>query len=332
VEVIGVVESALPLPAIPKVEPGDFIALAPGAAAIAVIGFAETSQVAQRFADEHRYDVRQNQELLALGGSNILSGAFQGFIVGGGASQSAANDSAGARTALVSLIVAGLALLTSVALLPLFRDLPQAVLGAIVISAVIGFLRVAEIRRIGTLRRDSLAAALFALVATLVLGILPGLITAVLLALLLLLVRIARPGVAIVPEAELQAAGLPGSAPSAGPHVLRLEAPLLFLNAGRLRDQVRDHVRAADPKPDVVIVDLRMSDDLDIESLDIVSGMADQLREQGIELWIAGLGGHGREVLGRAGIGPEGPPFRWFVSLREALAAASTPGTAGSGR
>ena len=56
------------------------------------------------------------------------------------------------------------------ALLPLFQDLPQPVLGAIVISAVIGFLRVAEMQRIASLRRDSFWLAVTALVATLLLG------------------------------------------------------------------------------------------------------------------------------------------------------------------
>ena len=78
---------------------------------------------------------------------------------------------------LVSFVGCAMVVLTSVALLPLFRDLPQAVLGAIVISAVIGFLRVDELRRISTIRRDSFVLSIVALVTTLVLGILPGLVS-----------------------------------------------------------------------------------------------------------------------------------------------------------
>jgi MFS superfamily sulfate permease-like transporter len=241
VDVIGVVEGAIPLPAIPRIEPGDLMALVPGAMAIAIIGSAESLTVAQRFADEHRYEIRPNQELIANGGANVLSGLFAGFIVGGGASQSAAADRAGARTLLVSFISCALVVVTSVALLPLFRDLPQAVLGAIVISAVIGFLRVDELRRIATLRRDSFVLSLVALVATLVLGILPGLITAVVLAILLLLVRLARPSTTVLgrdPEGT-DFVSVPRRADAVvepGLLLLRLDAPLLYLNAARLRE------------------------------------------------------------------------------------------------
>ena len=79
------------------------------------------------------------------------------------------------------------------ALLPLFRDLPQAVLGAIVIVAVIGFLNVAALRRIARLRRDSFAVALVAMLGVLVLGVLAGLLLAVAISIVLLLSRMSRP-------------------------------------------------------------------------------------------------------------------------------------------
>jgi len=129
VEVIGRVEGAVPVLAVPAVAWRDLLALLPGALAIAVIGYAESATVAESLADEHGYSVRPDRELVAIGGANVLAGLFQGFITGGGASQSAANDRAGAQTQLVSLLVSGLTVLTAVALLPLFRDLPQAVLG-----------------------------------------------------------------------------------------------------------------------------------------------------------------------------------------------------------
>ena len=115
----------LPLPALPRIGAHDLLALLPGAIAIAIIGCAESLTVAQQFADEHRDEIRPDQELIANGGANALAGLFQGFIVGGGASQSAANDRAGAKTPVASLIVAGLVIVTMVALLPLFHDLPR---------------------------------------------------------------------------------------------------------------------------------------------------------------------------------------------------------------
>ena len=247
VEVIGAVSGGLPVPAVPLIGAHDLLALVPGAIAIAIIGCAESLTVAQQFADEHRDEIRPDQELVANGGANLLAGLFQGFIVGGGASQSAANDRAGATTPLASLIVAGLTVVTMVALLPLFHDLPQAVLGAIVISAVIGFLRIDELARIRRLRPEGFVMALVALVATLLLGILPGLIVAVVLSLLLLLVRLARPTATPIGRrpggAWASMTAWPDAEAVPGLIVLRLDAPLLFLNAALLRDEVRAAIR-----------------------------------------------------------------------------------------
>jgi MFS superfamily sulfate permease-like transporter len=148
---------------------------------------------ASPWPDEHRYSVRPDQELTATGAANILAGLFQGFITGGGASQSAANDRAGAQTQLVSLLVSGLTVLTAVALLPLFRDLPQAALGAIVIVAVRGFLRVAPLSRYWRLDRRSFWVATTALLGTLVFDLLPGLLIAVGLSLVWFIGAASRP-------------------------------------------------------------------------------------------------------------------------------------------
>jgi high affinity sulfate transporter 1 len=328
VEVIGLVPGGIPLPAIPTLDPADLLALIPGAVAISVIGSAESLTVAQQFADEHRQDIVPDQELVANGGSNLLSGLFQGFIVAGGASQSAASDRAGARTQLVSIITAVLVVATSVALLPLFADLPQAVLAAIVIYAVAGFVRVDELRRIGSLRRDAYGIALFALASTLLLGILPGLLIAVGTSLILLLVRLARPGISIQGRRPGEVAWValarhPEAAGMPGVLAIRLEAPLLFLNAALLRDEIRATVAAADPPPHVVVIDLGASSEMDIESLDILVRSSEHLRETGTALWLAGIRTPVRALIERAGLdGPDGP-FRLFRTMDEAAIAAS---------
>lgn len=304
VAVIGLIEGAFPMPAIPAIAPDDLFALVPGAIAIAVVGSAESLTVAQRFAEQHRYEIDPDQELRANGGSNVISGVFQGFIVGGGASQSAAADSAGASTPIVSLMVAALTVLTSVALLPLFQDLPQPVLGAIVISAVIGFLRVAEMRRISALRRDAFWIAMTALVATLLLGILSGLIVTVLLALVLLLAHLARPGASVMGRDRsgglVSLARVPDAVTTPGVLVLRLDAPIMFLNAGTLRDRIREAAADQAPAPSVVVLDLSMSADLDVGSLDVLDRLDERLRHEGVELRLVNVHRGPRAVLDRA--------------------------------
>jgi high affinity sulfate transporter 1 len=322
VAVIGLIDGAFPLPAIPAIAPDDLFALVPGAIAIAVVGSAESLTVAQRFAEQHRYEIDPDQELRANGGSNVVAGLLQGFIVGGGASQSAAAERAGASSPVVSLMVAALTVLTSVALLPLFQDLPQPVLGAIVISAVVGFLRVAEMRRLAALRRDSFWFAVAALVGTLVLGILSGLIISVLLALVLLLVHLARPDVSVMgrdPVGGLVSlARAPDATTTPGVLVLRLDAPMLFLNAGTLHARIRQAASGQDPRPTVVVLDLSMSMDLDVGSLDVLERLDEQLRHEGLELRLVGLHRMARAMLERAvAIGSR--PLALYATMDDAV-------------
>ena len=98
VAIVGSIERAVHSPSVPMhLELADFATLLPGAFAIVVIAYSESVSVAQGLAEKHRYELRSNQELTALGVASLAAGFFQGFVVGGGASQSAANDRAGAR-------------------------------------------------------------------------------------------------------------------------------------------------------------------------------------------------------------------------------------------
>jgi sulfate permease, SulP family len=304
VEVIGRVEGAVPGLVVPAVGWSDVVALLPGALAIAVIGYAESATVAESLADEHGYTVRPDRELIAIGGANVLAGLFQGFITGGGASQSAANDRAGAQTQLVSLLVSGLTVLTAVALLPLFRDLPQAVLGAIVIGAVAGFLNLPALRRIARLRRDAFLLAMLALAGVLIFGVLGGLLLAVVISILLLLDRQSRPGSTVRTEPGLL--------------VFRLDAPMLFINAKLVRDQVRELLAAASEPVRIVLVDLRFSHDLDVEDLNVLAALRAELAGRGIELWLGSVRATVHERLRRGGLAAAIGEDRLYRTLADA--------------
>lgn len=307
VSVVGEVPSALPTPAVPDVGLGDVAGLLPAALGIVLLGFAESISVARGFASEHRYEVRPNQELVALGASNALAGFFQGFVAAGGASQSAASDRAGARTELFAVVAAALTVFTALVLAPLLGDLPNAVLGAIVLSAVFGFMRVGELRRYYRLDRFGLPMALTALVGVLVLGVLPGLLVAVALTIVLLLQRISRPHTAVLgrlldgsayadverhPEAET----VPGLL------VFRLDAPLFFANVQVLRGRIRTLVSEASPPVRVVLLDTEATSALDIEGVDALGELREELEQGGAELWLARVRAPVRGMLERAGL------------------------------
>lgn len=325
-DVIGTVDAGLPVPAIPRIALGDILTLLGGAVIVSLIGYAESDTVAEQFADKHRYEINPNQELVALGTANIAAGLFQGFIVAGGASQSAASENAGAKTQLSGLIVSGLILLTVVALMPLFRNLAQAVLGAIVISAVIGFLNLPALRRIYGLRRDSFALSMVALFGVLILGVLPGLILAIILSVVMLLAAGAQPKVeqlGRLPDAGGYA-GLerhPDAATTPGLAVFRPNAPLLSINSRHIQKALRTQLDEITPTPGVVILDLGMNADFDIEGLLTLRDLHQELVTAGADLWLAQPHGAALDILAESGLAEEIGPDHIYATLADGVAA-----------
>ena len=142
------------------------------------------------------YEIDADQELLALGAANLATGLFGGFTTDASLSQTATAEAAGAKSQLASLVTAVLILATAVFLAPLFANLPNAVLGAIVIAASLSLMDVTEMRRYWAWRRTDFLIALVALIGVVLTTVLIGLIIAVLLSVAFLLYRASRPYVA----------------------------------------------------------------------------------------------------------------------------------------
>ena len=119
----------------------DLLALLPAAFGVLVLT-TEAVGVARAIASKDGYQIHPSRELVAIGGSNALAGLSSGFVQSGGASQTMAAENAGGKSPLTALVAAFLILLTGTFLAPLFTDLPQAALGAIVVVAVASFVDV----------------------------------------------------------------------------------------------------------------------------------------------------------------------------------------------
>ena len=321
VDVVGDIPNALPDPAIPHVSADDFVALLAPALGVLIVS-AEAVGVARGLAVNHGYQVDPNRDLRALGASNLLAGLSSGFVQSGGASQTAAADGAGGRTQLASIVSAGLILLTGAFLAPLFEDLPQATLGAIVIVAVSGFFDVAELRRFAHIRRTAIVTALLALAGVLALGVLQGLVVTAGLALVYVVQRISRPPVGVLARDPLSGAW--GRAdrhdswlPPEGALVARSDGPLLYPNANAVKERVLALAAAADPRPRSVVLDLSTTTELDVQTADSIDELSDQLARDGIELRLAAVRAPAREVLDRAGVSERVPIA---ATIDEALA------------
>jgi sulfate permease, SulP family len=321
VDVVGDIPNALPDPAIPHVSADDFVALIAPAFGILIMS-AEAVGVARALAVKHGYRVDPNRDLRALGVSNLLAGLSSGFVQSGGASQTAAADGAGGRTQLASVISAGLILLTGAFLAPLFEDLPQATLGAIVIVAVSGFFDVAELRRFARVRRSAIVTALLALVAVLALGVLQGLVVTAGLTLVYIVQRISRPPVGALARDPVSGAWgradrHDGWRAPDGAVVARSDGPLLYPNANTVKERVLALAAEADPRPRLVVLDLSTTTELDVQTADSIDELQQQLARDDIELRLAAVRAPARRVLDRAGVSDRVPIA---ATIDEALA------------
>jgi MFS superfamily sulfate permease-like transporter len=160
VKVVGEVPAGLAPPKLPGITPDQWLSLIPGALALTLVVFAEAIGPARSFATKYRYSINPNQELIGLGAANVGAGLFQGFPIGSSLSKSAANDAAGAKSQMSGIVAAGITILVALFLTPLFRDLPEATLAAIVVVAIYGMFKWREMLRLFKLRRADFALAL----------------------------------------------------------------------------------------------------------------------------------------------------------------------------
>jgi SulP family sulfate permease len=306
--VVGDIPHALPDLAIPDVNADDIVKLITPAFGVLIMS-AEAVGVARQLAVKHGYRVDANRDLMALGAGNLVAGLSSGFVQSGGASQTAAADGAGGRSQLASIICAGLLLLTGAFLAPLFEHLPQATLAAIVIVAIMGFYDVGELRRFAVVRRSALLLATVALAGVLVLGVLQGLIVAAGLSLVYVVFRLSRPAVGELGRDPRSGAWgwldrHPGWAAPPGMLVIRSDGQLLYPNVDSVRERVLEAVAAAGPRPEVVVLDLSQSVDLDLQAVDGIADLARQLGAQEVELRLAAVRAPAAEILQRAGVTP----------------------------
>jgi sulfate permease, SulP family len=326
VATVGTIPRAIPHPAFPHVSLHDVGLMATGAFGVALVVFAESYSISARFAATHGYEVDADHELLALGVANLAAGIFQGFAVSGSASRTAAADGAGSQTALASLIAAVLVLLTGAFLTPLFTDLPEAVLGAIVIVAVRSFFRVAELQRYWRLQRSAFAIAATALVGVLVFDLLPGLLMAVILSLLLYIwwaanIKTAVLGRVVTASGEryVDVSRHPEAVEIEHLLIVRPDGQLFFGNVKALRNEIVGMV--TDRRPEVVILDLEFSESVGLALADMLADLRPVLTHAATNIWIAGLHSQTRAALTHLGATDGSSPLVVYDQVAEAVGA-----------
>ena len=315
VALLGEVPQGLPALGLPDVGRHDLNALVPIALAGFVLGAVETSAIGRMFGQKHGHRLDANQELLALGASNLAAGLGRGFPVSGGMSQSLVNESAGARTPLSGLIAAGLTLIVVLFASGLLRNLPQPVLAAIVLAAVMGLVDIRAFRHIWRFSRGEFLVAIVALVGVLASGPVNGVLLGAAISIVLLIRQAAQPRVtelARIPGTTHynDRARHPENERTPGVLVVRCESSLFYFNVEYVRERVFEHLRARPDAIRLVVLFLGAVPRIDLAGAELIADLHRTFRGSGIDFRLADAHGEVREALRRIEFATEQGPLQ----------------------
>jgi len=323
VKLVGELPKGFPPLTWPDVGWSDLGPLAAGAVAIALVALADTISTASSFAERAGQDVHGNQEMIGIGAANLAAGLFQGFPVSTSGSRTAVAERAGSRTQLTGVTGAVLIIVMIVFVPGLFRDLPDAALAAVVVTAALSLIDLPGTVRLWHQRKVEFSLSVVAFLGVALLGVLPGIAIAVGLSILNVFRRAWRPyqttlgrpdGVAGYHDVRSYPAAqrLPGLV------IFRFDAPLFFANAKAFRDEVLRLART-EPAPRWLVVAAEPITDVDTTAADELFDLDRLLDERGQTLVFAELKDPVRRKLERYGLTQEIEPQHFFPTVEAAV-------------
>jgi high affinity sulfate transporter 1 len=282
IALVGDIPTGLPVPGLPDVSVGDVGRLLPVAAGIALVGYSDNVLTARSVAARHGYRIDANQELLALGLTNLTAGLSQGFPVSSSASRTAVPASLGTRTQLVSLVASASVVATVLVLAPALGKIPRAALAAVIVSAAIAILDVPGYRALWRVGREEAVLAAVAALGVVVFDVLVGVLVAVSLSIVVAFYRIARPHDAVLGDYPgldgwVGVDRYPEAVTERGLVVYRFDAPLFFVNADRFRSRVELALDESPGEEEWLVLDFEGIGALDATALDTLADLVDDV-------------------------------------------------------
>ena len=292
-EVVGRVPDGLPAVGMPKMSWDMLGSLLSAAFVISLVGFMEAISIAKAIAAKTKQKIDPNQELIGQGLANLVGAATQAFPVSGSFSRSAVNINAGAMTGMSSVFTGLFVLLTLLFLTPLLYHLPQAVLAAVIIMAVIGLINFEAVKHAWQANKHDGLAAVVTFVATLAAAphLDNGIMVGAGLAIGLYLYRTMSPRVAILgrhADGSLRDARVHNLPASDVVTAVRFDGRLYFANTSYFEDAILEAV-AANPEAPWLLVVGNGINELDASGEEVVHHMVERLRSTGVTVVFSGL-------------------------------------------
>jgi high affinity sulfate transporter 1 len=302
----------------------DIETMIPGALALMLVAFSQSVALAKTFATKYHEPLDVNQELFGYGAGNLVSGGLQGYATTGSLSKSAVAQEAGAKTPLNMGITSILVIVTVLFLTGLFKNLPEAVLGAIIINAVSGAMMPGMLVRLWRANRGEFVLAALAAAGVILINILPGIGIGVLASFFLLIHRLDHPRTALMgrsPDQHYYVSlnGDPNVKAVPGMLIYAFRAPLLFTNYEEFSRDLLSRIDKADPRPDTVVLDCDAISETDTTGCDALHVLHSTLAAAHISLRLARVDKDVMEYLKRDGVLNALGRDAVFLTVREAV-------------
>ncbi|WP_062294665.1 SulP family inorganic anion transporter [Demequina phytophila] len=323
--VVGALPQGLPAPALDGLRWADVASLLAPAAGIALVAFTDSAVLSRSLAARRGETVSGSAELTGIGVANLAGGLLGGFPVSASSSRTPVAEQAGSRTQLTGIVGAAL-IVAFILVVPGLTDLlPDTVLAAVVIAAVLSLIDVPALAALWRMNRLDAALSLAATAGVLIVGVLGGIVVAIVLSLLAFVDRSWRPY-----RAELgQVPGLRGyhdlsRYPATGKRLpgivlVRFDAPLFFANGEAFNDWIRERVAHAGPHVHHVILAAEPVTGIDTTAVDELVELDDYLRTHGVRLVFAEMKDPVVDQLRRYGLAERFGPDRFWPTVGAAV-------------
>jgi MFS superfamily sulfate permease-like transporter len=291
--VVGKIPQGLPALNVPPINLGIMLHLLPFAAIISLLGFMEAISIAKAMAGKTGQRLDPNQELIGQGLANICGSIGKSYPTSGSFSRSAVNLQAGAVTGLSSVFTSLAVVIVLLFFTPLLYHLPQAVLAAVIMMAVIGLVNVTGFIHAWEAKWYDGAISIISFVSTLAFAphLDKGIMIGVLLSLMVFLYKSMRPSVVSLARAEdeaLRCVNTHGLRECKYVAMVRFDGPLFFANASYLEDKITEIMRTKKNLKHIIIVANGIND-IDASGEETLSLLVDRVRSAGVDISMSGV-------------------------------------------
>jgi MFS superfamily sulfate permease-like transporter len=302
-KVVGVIPRGLPAVTIPPLNIGVFLQLLPYAIIISLLGFMEAISIAKAMAAKTGQRLDPNQELVGQGLANIFGAAGKSYPTSGSFSRSAVNLQAGAVSGMSSVFTSIAVIVVLIFFTPLLYHLPQAVLAAVIMMAVIGLVNVNGFLHAWRVKKHDGIIAIITFVCTLAFAphLDKGIMVGVALSLGVFFYKVMRPTVVSLSRHEdtaFRSSFAYNLAECKYVDLIRFDGPLFFANASYLEDKINERLRRKKDLKHIVIAANGISD-VDASGEESLSLIIDRVRSAGVDISLSGVNYKVMEVLRR---------------------------------